>query len=160
MKIDMVYLPSKRLSPHYCKPKPKPPICSFYPIKPPPSLPICMCSKQDHYSSWSSIVWIYIRKMIWILSFIRCSCITFTFYGKTVISVSEERYFINPMLNYLKSSLLLPQFLSIFYSREKEMLLFDIWRLSSQSELTQMIFNMGLTHLGSEASIYLLSQLI
>ena len=29
-----------------------------------------------------------------------------------------------------------------------------IWRLPSLSELTHMIFNMGLTHLGSEASIY------
>ena len=29
-----------------------------------------------------------------------------------------------------------------------------IWRPPSLSELTQMIFNKGLTHLGSEASIY------
>ena len=29
----------------------------------------------------------------------------------------------------------------------------DIWRPSSPSELTPMIFNTGLTHLGSEASI-------
>ena len=30
----------------------------------------------------------------------------------------------------------------------------DIWRPPSLNELTQMIFNMELTHLGSEASIY------
>ena len=28
----------------------------------------------------------------------------------------------------------------------------NVWRLPSLSELTQMIFNMGLTHLGTEAS--------
>ena len=33
-----------------------------------------------------------------------------------------------------------------------------IWRPPSLGELTLMIFNMGLTHLGSEASIYILQQ--
>ena len=30
----------------------------------------------------------------------------------------------------------------------------NIWELPSQSELTPMIFDTGLTHLGTEASIY------
>ena len=30
----------------------------------------------------------------------------------------------------------------------------NVWRPPTLSELSQMIFNMGLTHLGSEVSIY------
>ena len=41
--------------------------------------------------------------------------------------------------------------LFLFYMRYKCL----IWRPPSLSELTPMIFNMGLTHSGSESSIYM-----
>ena len=38
--------------------------------------------------------------------------------------------------------------------RCKSLIHYYIWRPPSQSELTPMVFNTGLTHLGSDASIY------